>query len=131
MAQLDANSIVLDLQDKDGDDLLEFRVSDIGGAITITEAWAVNHATTSGNTSFTVALIRYSSAGTPAVLGTVAAAVGGTSDHWQTNVPKRLVIDDSHDVLNSHEWLALRQTSQNNGTATFGKVVVHFVGGKA
>lgn len=131
MAQLDANTLVIDLQDKDGDDVLEFRASDIGGAVTITEAWAVNHADTSDNTSFTVALIRYSNGGTPAVLGTVAPAVGGTADHWQTNVPKQLTINDQHDVLNTHEWLALRQTSQNNGTATFGKIIVHFVGGKA
>ncbi len=130
MAQLDANTLVLDLAGHSSD-VLEFIASDIGGAITITEAWVINHADTSSNTSFTVELIRYSNAGTPAVLGTVAPAVGGTGDHWKTNVPKQMTINDAHDVLNTHEWLAVRQTSQNNGTATLGKVIVHFVGGKA
>lgn len=130
MAQLDANTLVLSLGGH-ASDVLEFRASDIGGAVTITEAWTVNHATTQGNTSFTVELIKYSDAGTPTVLGTVAPAVGGTGDHWTANVPKQMVISDVHDVLNTHEWIAVRQTSQNNGTATFGKVIVHFVGGKA
>jgi len=130
MAQLDANTLVLSLGGHTSD-VLEFRASDIGGAITITEAWVINHANTSSNTSFTVELIKYSDAGTPTVLGTVAPAVGGTGDHWTANVPKQMVINDAHDVLNTHEWLAVRQAGQNNGTATFGKVIVHFVGGKA
>jgi hypothetical protein len=130
MAQLDANTLVLPLGGHTSDVLI-FRASDIGGAVTITEAWVVNHANTSSNTSFTVQLIRYSNAGTPAVLGTAGLSVGGTSDHWVTNVPKQMTISDEHDVLNRHEWLAVRQTSQNNGTATFGKVIVHYVGGKA
>jgi hypothetical protein len=130
MAQLDANTLVLSLGGHTSD-VLEFRASDIGGAVTITEAVVVNHANTSSNTSFTVELIRYSNAGTPAVIGTIAAAVGGTSDHWATNIPKNMVINDDHDVLESMEWIAVRQTEQNNGTATFGKVIVHYVGGKA
>lgn len=131
MAQLDANTIVIDIQDKDGDDILEFCAPGVGGAVTITEAHAINHQSTTGNTSFTVALIRYSNSGTRNVIGTVAAAVGGTGDHWIANTPKEMTINNDHDVLNKHEWLALRTTSQNNGTATFGKVVIHYVGGKA
>lgn len=130
MAQLDANTLVLSLGGHTSD-VFEYRVSEIGGAVSITEAWAVNHAATSSNTSFTVALIRYSNAGTPSVIGTIAPAVGGTSDHWQLDVPKRMVINDDNDVLESGEWLAVRQTGQNNGTATFGKVIIHYVGGKA
>lgn len=101
-----------------------------GGAVRILEASAVNHATTSSTVSYTVALHRYSAAGTPAVNGTIAAAIGGTSDHWADGVPKSFTIDSTYGVIGAGEWLALVVTAQNAGTATRGRVTLSLVNGK-
>jgi len=101
-----------------------------GGAVRILEASAVNHATTSSTVSYTLALHRYSSAGTPAVNGTIAAAIGGTADHWADGVPKSFTIDSTYGVIGAGEWLALVVTAQNAGTATRGRVTLSLVNGK-
>jgi hypothetical protein len=129
MAQFDVNTITLDIQQKQCD-VLEFYASNTGGAVTLLEAVVVNNATTESNTSFRVALKKYSSAGTPVVVGTVFGAVGGTQDHWTSNVPKAMTLNDDIAVIESGEWVGLCMTQQNNGTPTNGKVILHYVGGK-
>jgi hypothetical protein len=129
MAQFDVNTLSLDIQAKQCD-VLEFYASEAGGAITLLEAVAVNNADTSSNTSFRVALKKYSASGTPVVIGTAFGPVGGTSDHWVQNVPKRMTLDPDEAVIESGQWVGLCMTAQNNGTPTNGKVIVHYVGGK-
>ena len=50
--------------DATADDCIVFKCSDIGGAVTITEAYAVNHATTSGTATYSVALHKRDTSGT-------------------------------------------------------------------
>jgi hypothetical protein len=129
MAQFDVNTLTLDIQQKQCD-VLEFYASHAGGAVTLLEAVAINDADTESNTSFRVALKKYSASGTPIVTGTVFGPVGGTQDHWVKNVPKTMPLNEDIAVIESGEWVGLCMTAQNNGTPTNGKVVLHYVGGK-
>lgn len=99
-----------------------------GGAITIRGAEVVNHATTSSTVSFTVALHAYSNAGTPAVNGTVAAAQGGTADHWADNIPKELTLTDTQ--LEAGEYLVLSVAAQGGGAPTRGYLMLRYEDGK-
>jgi hypothetical protein len=130
MAQFDVNTIIINVQPHTSD-ILEFYASEAGGAITLLEARATNHVATSSNTSFSVCIVKYSDAGTPALAGTVFLPRGGTADHWQEALPKPMTLVDSERVVEAGQWLALQVTRQNNGTPTYGKVVLHYVGGKA
>lgn len=96
----------------------------IGGGITIQEAWFNNAAATSGGTTFTVQLLRYSSAGTPALEGTITAALGGTTDYWADNVPKEFTISD--DYVDADEWVFLKYTEQTAGNPTRAHLTVMY-----
>ena len=102
----------------------------LGGGLRILDAYAVDDAATTSGTSWAVALHKYSSAGTPAVNGTIAAAVGGTADPFAAGVPKQFTISDTYGFLDAGEWLVIEKTEDNSSDPTVGVVVVHYVRGK-
>jgi hypothetical protein len=116
--------------DATADDVVSFKCSDAGGAITVLEAYAVNHATTSGTATFTLALHKRTTAGT-VIAGTVAAAIGGTADHWTDTLPKAFTIDSTYQVVDDGECLSVAQAAVDGGSPTRAKVVIHYVQGKA
>ena len=101
-----------------------------GGGITLLEAYAVNKATKSGGTTFTYALHKYSNAGTPAVNGTIAAAIGGTTDYWADGVPKAFTLDASYVFLDAGEWLVLDYQEISTGSPTLSSIHVTYAMGK-
>lgn len=130
---MDTNIETIRLGDPAGDDaLLVMRAptDSLGGGITIIDAYAVNHATTSGTVSFTLGLHKYSSAGTPAVNGTIASAIGGTASHWADSVPKQFTLDSDYVFLDAGEWLAIDYAETNAGNPTNGYVVIQYLNGR-
>lgn len=101
-----------------------------GGGLRILAAYAINGAATSGGTTFTYALHKFSSAGTPAVNGTIAAAIGGTADYWAAGVPKTFTLDSSYTFLDAGEWLVVDYQEESAGNPTLSSVVVHYAVGK-
>lgn len=128
MAQYDVNSIVVDMPAA-ADDVIVWKCSDAGGAVTLVEAYAVNHATTSGTATFTVALHKRSTAGT-VVQGTIAS-LGGTADHWTDTLPKTFSLNSSYITVDDGECVSLAYAQVDGGSHTRGKVIIHYVGGKA
>lgn len=88
----------------------------LGGGLSIVSASVINGATTSGTATVTVALTKYSAAGTPALNGTIAAAVGGTASHFTSGVPKDMTI--SSPFVDAGEWVRVEVTSVDAGTVT-------------
>ena len=103
---------------------------DIGGGVRILEAMAVNMATTSGGTSFTLALHKYSSAGTPAVNGTITDTLGGSADEWADSVPKEFTVDSDYSFLDADEWLAVAYAEENSGNPTRAYITIKYAMGK-
>lgn len=116
--------------DATADDVICFKCSDTGGAITLLEAYAVNHATTSGTASFTLALHKRSTAGS-VVQGTIATAIGGTASHWTDLSPKTFTLNSSYVTIDDGECVSVAQVSVDEGTPTRAKVVIHYAQGKA
>lgn len=110
--------------------VLQAPSDDIGGGIRILEAMAVNHAATAGGTSFTLQMLKYSSAGTPAVNGTITASIGGSADEWADSVPKEFTIDSDYSFLDADEWLAIKYAEENSGNPTRCYVQVKYAVGK-
>jgi hypothetical protein len=103
-----------------------------GGGLTVVAAYGINQATTSGTATFTVALHKYSAAGTAALGGTVAAALGGTADHWTDDVPKSFTIDSTHRWIDAGEWVVLNYAAVAGGAPTAGAaVVIHYHMGRS
>jgi len=98
----------------------------IGGGVRLLAAYAVNNAATAAGTTFTLALHKYSSAGTPAVNGTIAAAVGGTADYWADSVPKSFTLDSDYTFLDAGEWLVADYQEVATGSPTAGSLVVQY-----
>ena len=94
----------------------------VGGGITIKKAYAVNQATTSGTATYTLALHKWSNAATAALSGTIAAALGGTADHWTDDVPKEFTISDGW--LDAGEWCLINYAAVAGGAPTAGGAVV-------
>jgi len=91
----------------------------LGGGLTILAADACDIAATGAGTSFSLALHRYSTAGTPAVNGTIAAAIGGTAATiWAAGVPQAFTIDADYAFLNAGEWLAVDYQEDNTSAPT-------------
>lgn len=102
-----------------------------GGGVTIQGAYATNHATTSGTVGYSLSLLKFSSAGTPAINGTIAASVGGTADHWTADVPKTFTVATGGDqFMDGGEWMGLVYLSTNAGTPTAGQLIVHYAMGR-
>lgn len=128
-SSFDTKTLVVNLGDPGGDDallVLRAPTAEEGGGITILGAYAVNHAATNGGTSFSLALHKYTNAGTPAVSGTIAPPIGGTSDPWASAVPKSFTIDGDHARIDAGEWLAIDYTEQTSGSPTNGFVTIHY-----
>ena len=91
----------------------------IGGGVKVVQAYAVNGAATGAGTSFSFALHKYSNAGTPAVNGTIAAAIGGTAATiWADAVPQAFVLDDDYTFLDAGEWLVIDYQEDNASAPT-------------
>lgn len=127
------NTVVTTL-DATADDVIVFQNSDQGGAVTLIEAYAVNHATTSGTASYKVTLRKRTTAGS-AVAGTVAAAMGGTaasgySSHWTDLVPKKFTLNSDYQVIDDNESVSVEWEAIDGGAPTRARVVMHFMQGK-
>jgi hypothetical protein len=103
-----------------------------GGGLTILRAYAVNGAATSGGTSFALQLENWGTSGTAIKVtgGVVAAAIGGTGDHWAANTPKAFALGTTTRFIAAGEWLVLRKTETNSSDPTRGVVVVEYVMGR-
>jgi hypothetical protein len=99
-----------------------------GGGISILEAYAVNGAATGPGTSFSLALHRYTSAGTPALGGTIAGTIGGAGGAWVSGAPKEFDVADG--FVPAGEWLVIQYDEQTNGNPTLGYVNIHYVMGR-
>jgi hypothetical protein len=99
------------------------------GAQTLVAASFVNQAATSGGTTFTLTLHKYSNAGTPAVNGTISAALGGTTDYWADGVPKDFTLTAAQCVLQPGEWIACVYAEQSTGNPTRAMLNLEFVEG--
>jgi hypothetical protein len=128
MAQFNTSSITVPVPAA-ADDVIVYKHSGTGGKITLLDAYAVNHATTSGTATYTLALHKRTSAGT-VIAGTVGT-LGGTADHWTDLVPKSYTLNESYITLGEGECLSLDYASVGGGTATRGMVTIHYVQGKA
>ena len=103
----------------------------LGGGVRLLSGAAVNTATPGSGTSFSYALHKYSSAGTPAVNGTIAPAIGGTAaTTWTANVPQSFVIDTDYSFLDAGEWLVLDYQEDQTGNPTNSVVTLHMQFGK-
>jgi len=115
--------------DATADDVIVFKNSDIGGAVTLVEAYAVNHATTSGTATYTLALHKRTTAGT-VIAGTIAS-LGGTADHWTDTLPKSFSLDSDYTTIDDAESVSVVWAAVDGGSPTRGKVVLHFMQGKS
>jgi hypothetical protein len=121
--------------DATADDVVSFKCSDVGGAITLLEAYVVNHATTSGTVSYSVALHKRTTAGT-VIAGTIAQAMGGTaasgySSHWTDLVPKTFTLNSDYTTIDDGECVSVAVTAIEAGAPTRAKVIIHYAQGKA
>ena len=88
-----------------------------GGGVTILSAAAETLTSQTAGTSFSLQLLKYSSAGTPAVNGTISGAIGGTAaTYWHAGIPQSFVINTTYAFLDAGEWLVLDY--QEDGTVT-------------
>ena len=113
-----------------GDTFLVYRAPENGGGERLINASFVNAAATSGGTTFTLTLQKFSNAGTPAVNGTVSSALGGTTDYWADGVPKDFTLTDAYCFLDAGEWLAVVYSEQSTGNPTRGFLNLEFARGK-
>lgn len=111
------------------DDVIIFKTSSVGGAVTLVDAYAINHATTSGTATFTLELHKRSTAGT-VIQGTIGS-LGGTADHWTDTLPKRFPVSDTYDVIDDGECVSVEWAAVDGGSPTRGVVVLHYVQGMA
>lgn len=102
----------------------------VGGGVTIVGVTACNDATTSGTVGFSVRGLKFSSAGTPALNGTVFSAIGGTVTHWTADVPQSATLGADR-FLSAGEHLFLDYDTVNAGTPTAGRLTIHYVMGRA
>lgn len=103
----------------------------LGGGVRVVSASAVNGAATNAGTSFSFALHKYSNAGTPAVNGTIAAAIGGTAATvWAAKVPQAFTINSTYAFLDAGEWLVLDYQEDTAGNPTNAVVTVNLQVGK-
>jgi hypothetical protein len=102
-----------------------------GGGCRIVAASAINGAATGAGTSFSFGLLKYSGAGTPAVNGTIAPAIGGTAATiWAAGVPQAFVLDDDYTFLDAGEYLVLDYQEDNASAPTNCTVTIHYLLGK-
>lgn len=100
-----------------------------GGGVTITGGYITNNAATGSGTAFAVRLLKFSSAGTPVLNGTIAAAVGGTGDVFAAGVPKTFTITGG--FVSAGEWVVLDYDTTGGGTPTAGVLGLRYKMGRA
>jgi hypothetical protein len=108
-----------------------------GGGITILSGEAVQGAAAAlsqgvGGTTFTLALHKYTNAGTPAVYGTIAAAIGGTAVGWGAGVPNAFTIttSGSTNYLSAGEWLVCQYNEINAGNPVNATICIRYILGR-
>lgn len=129
---MDIKVVTIPFPDPGGaDTLLVYKApsANYGGGQRLLDAYFVNHAAT-GGTTFTCALHKFSNAGTPAVNGTIAAAIGGTAAPWADSVPKQFTLDQDYAFLDAGEWVAVVYAEVNAGNPTNGELILHVMNGK-
>jgi hypothetical protein len=128
----DVHIISIALGDPGADDvqLFAFEAPAVGdgGGVTVVAAHVVDSAATSGTVGWAVALHTYSNAATPLLNGTIAAAVGGTTDHWAADVPKDFSVTDTY--VSAGEQVVLQYDETNAGNPTNAIVNIHYKMGK-
>lgn len=109
--------------------LLRAPDDDNGGGIRLVGAYAVNEAALAGaGTTFTFALHKYSSAGTPAVNGTISNTIGSATQ-WEALVPQEFTLDSDYSFIDAGEWVVLQYNELNSANATRATVVLQYVMG--
>lgn len=103
----------------------------LGGGVRVLNAYAVTANSMGAGTSYSYQLLKYSSAGTPAVNGTISAAIGGTAGtYWSSGVPQAFTIDSDYSFLDAGEWLVLDYQEDTAGNPTNSTVTVNLQMGK-
>ena len=109
----------------------------VGGGITVLSGEAVQGGTVTnslgvGGTTFTLALHKYTNATTPAVYGTIAAAIGGTAVGWGAGVPNAFTIttSGSTNYLSAGEWLVAQYNEVNAGNPTNASICIRYILGR-
>lgn len=123
-------TLCIPVEDPAGDDtILLFKAPSNaqGGGIRLLSAHAVNMAATNSGTSFSYALHKYSSAGTPAVNGTISDTIGGTTSAWADGVPKDFTLTAAQTFIDAGEWLALVYAEQGSGNPTRSHIVIQYL----
>jgi len=131
----DVKTLSISIPDPGGDNkqlfVLQAPTDAHGGGLRILEASASNGATMNAGTSFSLALHKYSSAGTPAVNGTIAAAIGGTAaTYWTIKIPQDFTIDDDYAFLDAGEWLVVDYQEDGSGNPTACFLTLSYLVGK-
>lgn len=106
-----------------------------GGGVTLVDAYAVNHAATSGTASFTLQLIKGGTAYAFAANGTASGvlagtAASGTASHWADQTAKQFALNTDYCFLDAGEQLAVDYTALNGGAHTRGYLCLHFIQGR-
>ena len=102
-----------------------------GGGSRLLAAEFVNGAATGAGISFSLALHKFSAAGTPAVNGTIAPAIGGTAATiWADAVPQAFVLDTDYTFIDAGEYVVLDYQEDNAAAPTNGVLTMHFQMGK-
>lgn len=89
-----------------------------GGGATVTAVEAFNGAATGSGTGVSIDVLKLSSAGTPAVNGTVVLGLGGTADPFAAGVPKRASLTASSCKISAGEYLGIKVNAITSGTIT-------------
>lgn len=100
-----------------------------GGGLTLVAAQFINQAATDAGTSFSLALHKYSNLGTPAVNGTIAAAIGGTATPWADGVPQSFTLVEPYNKIAAGESIWVVYAEQASGNPTRGLLMLHFLPG--
>lgn len=112
-------SVVLPTTLGDSKELVVLRAptDPLGGGLRIKWAYAVEMASgqTSG-TAYALALHKFSAAGTPAVNGTIAAPVGGTSAPLASGVPQAFTLNDSYSFVDAGESVTVFYDEEGGAT---------------
>lgn len=94
-----------------------------GGGVRIVGAWAQNGATHGAGTAMALTLLKYSSAGTPALNGTIGAKLAGTADPFTINIPKSFTLDSSYTYVSAGEYVVVKYNEEGAATDPLGATV--------
>jgi hypothetical protein len=91
----------------------------LGGGVRLLSAYATQATSMNAGTSFSYQLLKYSSAGTPAVNGTISSAIGGTAATvWTAGVPQAFTVSSSYNFFDAGEWLVVDYQEDTAGNPT-------------